>query len=56
MVGDTPDDLRAARAAGVLPVGLPASGDDRATARAMLTAAGAAWILDHPDQLKEILP
>jgi histidinol-phosphate aminotransferase len=56
MVGDTPDDLRAARAAGVLPVGLPASGDDLGTARVMLTAAGAARILDHPDQLKEILP
>jgi HAD superfamily hydrolase (TIGR01549 family) len=28
MVGDTPDDLRAARAAGVLPIAVTAPGDD----------------------------
>jgi HAD superfamily hydrolase (TIGR01548 family) len=55
MVGDTPDDLRAARAAGVLPVGVPAPGDDSETARTVLLAAGAAFVLDSPDRLQEVL-
>jgi len=55
MVGDTPDDLRAARAAGVLPGGVPAPGDDSETARAVLLSAGAAFVLDTPDRLQEVL-
>ena len=55
MVGDTPDDLRAARAAGALPVGVPAPGDDAGTARAVLLGAGAAFVLDTPDDLEEVL-
>jgi len=55
MVGDTPDDLRAARAAGVLPVGVPAPGDDPEAARTTLLAAGAAFVLDTPDDLEEVL-
>ena len=55
MVGDTPDDLRAARAAGVLPVGVPAPGDDRESARAVLLSAGAAFVLDTPEDLEEVL-
>jgi HAD superfamily hydrolase (TIGR01548 family) len=56
MVGDVPDDLRAARGASVLPVGIVAPGDDPDIARPALAAAGAARILDTLDQLLEILP
>jgi HAD superfamily hydrolase (TIGR01548 family) len=55
MVGDTPDDLRAARAAGVLPVGVPAPGDDSESARTVLLSAGAALVLDTPNDLEEVL-
>ncbi|MCU0304744.1 MAG: aminotransferase class I/II-fold pyridoxal phosphate-dependent enzyme [Thermoanaerobaculales bacterium] len=56
MVGDTPDDLRAARGASVLPIGIVAPGDDPAVAQPALAAAGAARILDTLDQLLEVLP
>jgi HAD superfamily hydrolase (TIGR01548 family) len=56
MLGDTPDDLRAARAAGVLPVGVVAPGEDVASARSVLEAAGAARVLEHLDELEEMLP
>jgi HAD superfamily hydrolase (TIGR01548 family) len=56
MVGDTPDDLRAARGASVLPLGIVAPGDDPEIARPALASAGAARILDTLDQLLEILP
>lgn len=52
MVGDTPDDLAAARGAGVLPVGLPAPGDGPS----VLDSAGAALILGTPEELEERLP
>lgn len=56
MIGDTPDDIRAARAAGALPVGVlpPESGD--AALDASLIAAGAAWVLPSMHTLQEILP
>ncbi|MFH1532175.1 MAG: aminotransferase class I/II-fold pyridoxal phosphate-dependent enzyme [Pseudomonadota bacterium] len=55
LLGDTPDDLTAARAAGVLPLGIvpPGGGPARADA---LRAAGAARILDRIDDLEEALP
>ena len=55
LVGDTPDDLNAARAAGVLPLGIrpPAAADDTGAA---LAAAGAACILEDLASLKELLP
>jgi len=56
MIGDTPDDIRAARAASVLPLGIVAPGDDPELARAALADAGAARILDCLDQLQELLP
>jgi HAD superfamily hydrolase (TIGR01548 family) len=55
LVGDTPDDIRAARAAAVLPVGIVAPGDDPGIARPALETAGAARILDTLDQLTEML-
>jgi phosphoglycolate phosphatase-like HAD superfamily hydrolase len=56
MVGDTPDDLRAARSARVLPVAIVAPGDDPETARDALRSAGAARILDTVSELLELLP
>jgi HAD superfamily hydrolase (TIGR01548 family) len=56
MVGDTPDDIRAARTAAVLPLGIVAPGDDPEIARPALETAGAARILDTVDQLVELLP
>ena len=53
MVGDTPDDVRAARAAGVVPLGICAPGD---TDPAPLSAAGAARVLPSLDTLLELLP
>ncbi|HEU5113044.1 MAG TPA: HAD-IA family hydrolase, partial [Acidimicrobiia bacterium] len=54
MLGDTPDDLAAARAAGVVPIGVIAPGDDPAGARERLGRA--ARILDKTTDLEEILP
>lgn len=56
MVGDTPDDLRAALAAGVLPLALAAPGDDRGSLAAALLAAGAARVLASLGELEELLP
>ena len=52
MVGDTPDDLVAARAAGVVPLGVCAPGE-AATDR--LLAAGAARVLSTPSALDALL-
>jgi histidinol-phosphate aminotransferase len=54
MLGDTPDDLAAARAAGVVPIGVIAPGDDPARAKERLWRA--ACILDKTTDLEEILP
>ena len=56
MVGDTPDDLDAARRAGVLPIGVPASGDHLESTSTVLEAAGAARVLGDPKEIEEILP
>jgi histidinol-phosphate aminotransferase len=53
MIGDTPDDLTAARLAGVLPLGVVAPGDGDPGA---LTAAGAARVLRKLDELQELMP
>jgi histidinol-phosphate aminotransferase len=54
MLGDTPDDLAAARGAGVVPIGVIAPGDDPARARERLRPA--ARILDKTIDLEEMLP
>ena len=56
MIGDTPDDIRAARSAGVVPLGIVAPGDDPAATGAALLAAGAGRVLSPLDQLLEFLP
>jgi phosphoglycolate phosphatase-like HAD superfamily hydrolase len=56
MVGDTPDDMRAARNADVVPIGVPAVGDDPSSMQHALVAAGAARVIDEPNDLEELLP
>ncbi len=60
LIGDTPDDIVAARAAGVVPIAIVAP-SDRSTVgdaeeRATLERHGPAIILDSLDQLTEMLP
>jgi histidinol-phosphate aminotransferase len=54
MLGDTPDDLAAARAAGVVPIGVVAPGDDPDRARQSLRHS--ALILDNTNDLEGLLP
>lgn len=56
MLGDTPDDVRAATAAGAIAIGVIAPGDEAAASRRALTEAGAAVTFDSAIQLEEILP
>ncbi len=51
MLGDTPDDIRAALGAGVVPLGVVAPGEDSAQS---LLAAGAERIVD-PNELETLL-
>jgi phosphoglycolate phosphatase-like HAD superfamily hydrolase len=53
MLGDTPDDLAAAKGAGVVPIGVIAPGDDPKRARERLRAA--ARVLDQTTDLEEML-
>jgi phosphoglycolate phosphatase-like HAD superfamily hydrolase len=56
MVGNTPDDVRAAAGANVVPLGVVAPGDDLSATAAALTDAGAARVLDELADLEELLP
>ncbi|PKP68080.1 MAG: hypothetical protein CVT83_06805 [Alphaproteobacteria bacterium HGW-Alphaproteobacteria-5] len=56
MIGDTPDDVAAARAAGVAPIGIVAPGDDPGPARLALERAGAARIVSDVSELEAMLP
>jgi len=55
MLGDTPDDLVAARAAGVMPVGVAPPGELLESATITLIEAGAACVLEKTGQLMEKL-
>jgi HAD superfamily phosphatase len=55
MVGDTVDDVRAARSAGVIPLGLVAPGDDHVRSQAALMGAGAARVLHSLRELDTLL-
>ena len=55
MLGDTPDDLVAARAAGVVPVGVAPPGELLESAKTTLIEAGAACVLEKTEQLMEKL-
>ena len=56
MVGDTPDDAQAARAAGVLPFGVIAPGEEPETMRPALIEAGCARIVDGLGEFERLLP
>jgi HAD superfamily phosphatase len=56
MVGDTPDDARAARAADVLPLGILAPDGADAVSADDLIASGCARILNDLQELEEQLP
>jgi HAD superfamily hydrolase (TIGR01548 family) len=56
MIGDTPDDLAAARAAGAVPIGISPPGDDPRASETALTQAGAARVLNCLSDLEEMLP
>lgn len=56
MVGDMPDDMRAARGAGVLPLGARFDPTPDPAGALALTRAGAARVLRRPQELKERLP
>jgi HAD superfamily hydrolase (TIGR01548 family) len=55
MLGDTPDDVRAARAAGIPAVGVVAKADEPRRARAALLSAGAGHVLDDLAELDALL-
>ncbi|MFN9275803.1 MAG: HAD family hydrolase, partial [Planctomycetota bacterium] len=55
MLGDTVDDVAAARAAGVVPIGVVAPGDDQERAQATLAGAGAARVLLRAEELGGLL-
>ena len=54
-IGDTPDDIRAGRAAGVLPLGVCAPGDDGDEMEEALLSAGAGRVLASLEELIEVL-
>lgn len=56
MVGDTPDDIRAARGANVVPMGIVAPGDDDERTSLVLQRAGAARVVRGLEELVELLP
>lgn len=56
MVGDSPDDMSAARAAGALPIGLLGPGDDPRTMGQALIDAGAARLLTRLSELEALIP
>ena len=56
-IGDIPDDMRAARGAGALPVAvLPDGGPDRESSEKKLRRAGAKEIIADVTHIEEILP
>ncbi len=55
-VGDTIDDVVAARRAGLLPIGVVAPGEPRRAAAERLRDAGAARVLDTLEAIEEKLP
>lgn len=56
MVGDTPDDVVAARGAGVVPIGIVPPGGDFPDGERALLAAGAARVLRDLQDLEDLLP
>jgi histidinol-phosphate aminotransferase len=55
MLGDTPDDVAAARGARVLPLAVPAPSDDAPETRLRLSSAGAGAVLESTLDLENLL-
>ena len=55
LLGDTVDDARAARGAGVVPVGVVAPGSDPEAEGRVLSAAGAARVLGALTELEQLV-
>jgi HAD superfamily hydrolase (TIGR01548 family) len=56
LAGDTPDDMRAAAGAGVLPIGVVPPGGDAGAWGSALGGAGAAWTLGGAGAIAGLLP
>ena len=56
MVGDTPDDIVAARAGGVVPIGIAAPGADPDSQKTAMESVGAARVARTLSDLERILP
>ncbi|RPJ83803.1 MAG: HAD family hydrolase, partial [Acidobacteria bacterium] len=56
LVGDTPDDVVAARSAGVVPIGVVAPGHPPEAMRRALMESGAARVLTNLSELEGLLP
>ncbi|TVQ61660.1 MAG: TIGR01548 family HAD-type hydrolase [Phycisphaerales bacterium] len=56
MVGDTVDDVRAARGAGVVPIGVCAPGEQNDETVRTLQASGTGRVLQHLEELESLLP
>lgn len=56
LVSDSPADMRAARSAGMVALGMVAPDDRQITAAQSLTQAGAARVLENLNDLRELLP
>ncbi|GAB4549283.1 MAG: hypothetical protein Tsb0013_10400 [Phycisphaerales bacterium] len=55
MVGDTPDDVRSARSAGAIGIGVVAPGEDRSASGGALLASGAACVIEDIGDLVEMM-
>lgn len=56
LLGDTRDDIEAARQARVLPLGILAPGDEPESSTKTLLSAGAARVLNNVNELEDLLP
>ncbi len=56
MIGDTPDDIHAARGAGVVPLAVVPPGEDSSVSSGVLLRAGAARVLRNLEELTGMLP
>jgi len=56
LVGDTVDDVRAARAAGVVPIGVLAPGGEADSETESLSTAGAARVVANLNEIESLLP
>jgi histidinol-phosphate aminotransferase len=55
MIGDTPDDIRSAKDAGIIAMGTLAPADDKEAARAALYSCGAAMVFEKVTQFYDFM-